>query len=321
MSDLEQDVRGLIQADAEAFESLRPAGPPTMPIAVKRRVRKRQTWTVLLAAAMASLVTVGTAWLIPSLPRETETRPTGLPLAGSNVVELPPPGEAKAVFLADGTPVFVVAHQDGTASVIEAFSGHVPYGMKKLVWWCPSARWFEDPFHGSKYDEYGGWREGPAGNGLSIYRVEMVDHARLRVDAEAKITSPVELGPGRVAIHAKGPPPAGPFCDPGSESQAVFHRFAAKDETPVEKLKSSPEGWAFVRGDLLLQKKRQPQLCSLHAPRESFSCVEVYAPFFEDQQRLGPFESTTLEGPWVVRVHGGEIFDLAVPITPDMATG
>jgi hypothetical protein len=84
-------------------------------------------------------------------------------------VARPRRGEARADHLADGTPVWVIGHEDGGVDVLSGFSTHEPFGLSKLLWWCPPSRVLDDPFHGSKWDEYGVRLDGPAPFGLSSW--------------------------------------------------------------------------------------------------------------------------------------------------------
>jgi hypothetical protein len=44
----------------------------------------------------------------------------------------PEPGETVAAYLDDGSPVFLVRHQNGDISVLDATSTHVSYGVRVL---------------------------------------------------------------------------------------------------------------------------------------------------------------------------------------------
>ncbi len=92
---------------------------------------------------------VATTLLTPPLPKPAFT------------ARIPPIGQVAAARLQDGHPVFVVHHQTGEISVLDAFSTHVPYGIFKMVAWCPEARIFEELATGSLYDEWGQRSEGP----------------------------------------------------------------------------------------------------------------------------------------------------------------
>jgi hypothetical protein len=97
-------------------------------------------------------------------------------LSGADVLDVPRAGEVAPVFLADGRPVFIVHHGDGTVSVVDAFSSHVQYGLKDLVAWCPSTRHFVEVAHEARYDEFGNWHSaGPATSGLATFAFEVVE--------------------------------------------------------------------------------------------------------------------------------------------------
>jgi hypothetical protein len=78
-------------------------------------------------------------------PNESGDEPTIGPEVAR--IPLPPAGEARSVLLDDGTPIWVVHHDDGTASAVPAI---VPYrddeqvaGLSSIVQWAPSGA-----FHG-----------------------------------------------------------------------------------------------------------------------------------------------------------------------------
>lgn len=308
MTKLEQEIRDRLHRDVEEFERSRPTGPRTISRHVRQRVRKRQVGMVLLALATASLMVFGFVWLIPSLPGTPEIRPAGPSLAGSNIVAVPPRGQVEPVFLEDGSPAFVVAHEDGSSSVIEAFSGHVPWGLKKLLWWCPATRQFEDPFHGSQFDERGTYLEGPSPNNLGSYRTEPGDEGHLRVQARGTFVAPLPAGlkPSRSTQ---------PNCE--SVDEAVVHQFDQDDVTPLEAVGDAPDGWTALEGSLTLEAGEPARLCS---SAERDQCVALFAPFFKDQELLDSSGEQALEIPgrlWMAFVHEGEVVDLARTIPPD----
>jgi cytochrome b6-f complex iron-sulfur subunit len=71
--------------------------------------------------------------------------------------------------------------------------------------WCAESQWWECPCHGSKYNRWGEWQEGPAARGLDRFLVEEVD-GQIVVD-----TSTVITGPPRTAA-VLNQPPEGPHC-------------------------------------------------------------------------------------------------------------
>ena len=103
--------------------------------------------------------------------------------AGSSQITVPPRGQTSAVFLDDGRPVFVVHHQDGTVSVVDAFSTHRAWGVEELNVWCPSTREFVEVAHEAHFDEYGVLTpdSGPAGSGgVATFAFSVVDERRRR---------------------------------------------------------------------------------------------------------------------------------------------
>lgn len=109
------------------------------------------------------------AWaLVPvtaalALVRPPESHP-------ANFVSAPERPGIAFELLDDGTRVYVVRHADGTVSVLDTVSTHRPYGAAKQIGWCPGYG-FQDPFHGSRWDERGVYAFGPARSDLPYYRV------------------------------------------------------------------------------------------------------------------------------------------------------
>jgi cytochrome b6-f complex iron-sulfur subunit len=71
--------------------------------------------------------------------------------------------------------------------------------------WCAESQWWECPCHGSKYNRWGEWQEGPAPRGLDRFLVEEVE-GQIVVD-----TSTVITGPARTSA-VLNQPPEGPHC-------------------------------------------------------------------------------------------------------------
>lgn len=118
--------------------------------------------------------------------------------------QAPAPGEAVAGFLDDGTPVLAVAHSDGRVTAVEAISPHRAWGLGSLLGWCPSSRTFDDPFHGSRFDEYGRYLLGPAPTGLVRLGVRSLPGSPPRIQLGA-LADPLPRS-------AEGSAPHGPFC-------------------------------------------------------------------------------------------------------------
>ena len=75
--------------------------------------------------------------------------------------------------------------------------------------WCPPAKWFECPCHGSKYSINGEYRDGPAPRSLDLFRVEVVD-GQVVVD-----TATIISGAPRGTVTSQ-PQPEGAHCVTGA---------------------------------------------------------------------------------------------------------
>jgi hypothetical protein len=329
---LEENLRETLLEDAEAFHRRRPAGPRTMTAQVKSRIRRREIGWVLTAVVSAGLVVAGTLWVVPSLPGSFESRSAAPTLAGSDIVDVPPRGQAAAVFLEDGNPAFVVTHEDGSVSVVDAFSSHAPWGIEYLVWWCPSGGWFEDPFHGSKYDEHGTYRDGPGPSSLGVFRTDVVEPGRLRVRSGTAYvaprpgqidSSPPPLGGKNPGVLTPSPfepvNPRGPYCTTADE--AVFHRISSDDVTSLDAIMDAPDGWTALEGTLVLEADQPVRMCA----DDQMKCVPLAVPFIAEQVRrfLEPgtvdFHKIKLPGPlWMARIVDGEVLSVATPVSPGL---
>jgi cytochrome b6-f complex iron-sulfur subunit len=105
--------------------------------------------------------------------------------------------------------------------VPEEYDGLVGEGLMALyqkcvhlgcrVPFCAQSQWFECPCHGSKYNNAGEYRDGPAPRGMDRFAVT-VQNGTVQVD-----TSLVVEGPAR-GINTTKQDPEGPFCvDIGAE--------------------------------------------------------------------------------------------------------
>lgn len=72
--------------------------------------------------------------------------------------------------------------------------------------WCQTSQWFECPCHGSRYNRYGEWTDGPAPRGLDRYSSFIDDDGQLVVDLGNALT-----GPARTA-NVLEQSPEGPNC-------------------------------------------------------------------------------------------------------------
>jgi len=88
-------------------------------------------------------------------------------------------------------------------SIMALYQKCVHLGCK--VPWCAESQWWECPCHGSKYNRWGEWQEGPAPRGLDRFSVSEVE-GQILIDTSAVIT-----GPSRSAA-VLNQPPEGPHC-------------------------------------------------------------------------------------------------------------
>jgi hypothetical protein len=248
-------------------------GPQLVPLGPPRRSR--------VAAAIAAFAVFGVAavlvWQVFA-PVGTD----GGSFAGANEIEVPPRGDVAPIFLADGRPAFVVHHEDGSVSVVDAFSSHVQYGIKDLVAWCPSTRHFVEVAHEARFDESGNWvSAGPAPSGLATFAFEALeldtngDPALIRVGDIREPTPggsapqtnsstypalcPEETGASRTAGTVRVV-----SGNTGQEGFVVTHSIDRADvwASPAEVVAAAPEGWIAVEGRLLVSPDGFVQLCA-----------------------------------------------------------
>jgi cytochrome b6-f complex iron-sulfur subunit len=100
-------------------------------------------------------------------------------------------------------PEGVYADITNQTGIMALYQRCVHLGCK--VPWCAASQWWECPCHGSKYNRWGEWQEGPAARGLDRFLVEEVE-GQVVVD-----TSTVITGPPRTAA-VLDQPPEGPHC-------------------------------------------------------------------------------------------------------------
>ena len=171
----------------------------------------------------------------------------------------PAPGQTIAAYLDDRRPVFVVGHEDGDISVLDAFSTHVADGVRVLIAWCPRHRIFQDPRAGGSWDEWGTLRTGPPPKGLGYFRWEL-SPADDPGGNEIKVTGFAGDVPGRVAPNA-------PHLEGCDISTSAYHAFEGVTPlTPAAAARSGTTGWVLMRGRIDFAGKR---LCS-----EDAQCLE-----------------------------------------------
>jgi hypothetical protein len=227
-------------------------------------------------------------------------------------LDVPPLGGAVAAYLADGRPVFVVHHEDGTVGVVDAFSTHVTFGIGKLVGWCPSSRTFEDPFHGSKWDEFGDYALGPAPTGLVTYEISVVSGLQNHVHVDG----PIPSHPRGFLTHPFQP--AGSFCR-STSLMVLPDVLRDASSSPAEVVAAAPTGWVAVRGILLATAGQPARFCAAVADG---ACLDAAPVSGVDITGLvstlrGPGTTVTTVGPWIAQVRAGAFVHLTrVPRAP-----
>ena len=214
------------------------------------------------------------------------------------LLQAPSAGEALAGFTESGIPFLVVRHADGTLTAVEAISPHLATGdIRKLLGWCASSRTFDDPFHGSRFDEYGRYVSGPSPSGLVPLSVEVVTGEPLTF----------RLGDLLPALprDEQGERPAGPFCADVAVTPLIAPDIAASGLTPAELAASSPPSgsrWS-VEATLVVPPDGQAELCASFVDDVCESGAPVTGPVADGADEL------VIEGTWFVMVRDGSLDD------------
>jgi cytochrome b6-f complex iron-sulfur subunit len=202
------------QQDAVAESQARAAGlpaPPRRGQAVSRRDFFRKSLISSLLVFGAQFGGASVAFLWPSLKGGF-----GAVIDAGSVEEIRAAVRGGEPFYV-GTGRFYVVPYDGSPTeeadyVREGVSaeGIMPLYQRCVhlgcrVPFCGQSKWFECPCHGSKYNQAGEYRLGPAPRGMDRFHMEIVG-GRVMVD-----TSEVVLGPAR-GTDTISQPPQGPFC-------------------------------------------------------------------------------------------------------------
>ena len=182
---------------------------------------------------------IGAVTVIAAVIRGEAVEPLG-------TLELPAPGEVRPDYLADGTPVWIVRHDDGDVDVLSGFDTHRPSNIGKILWWCERAKAFENPEHGSRYDEFGLKIGGPAPTGLPAYTVS--------VEGNRAVVGALQAAPPPDAPHSGAADFDRQWCnDP--EHARIFHTFEDWEawDSPTAAAQAAPDGWILLQGELALR--------------------------------------------------------------------
>jgi hypothetical protein len=273
------------------------------PAAIRSALRERPTLLALIALGVVVVAVVVVTALGGSDERSIGD---AVPIAGSQQVRVPALGDAAAVFLADGRPVFIVHHEDGTVSVVDAFSTHTPFGVGTLVGWCAATRTFDDLQHGSTFDEHGRYILGPAPSGLITFGTTALGTTPATVQVGAR-----QLPAPRTEL---GTPFSGPRCT--SPADILVHRIGQGQLTgsPAAAARGTPGRWMAMAGVLVVSPDDAVRLCSSSDATIALSCARVSG---VDGSGLLGAETTYRSDPsiWLVRTDGTELAE------PTLVTG
>ncbi|MFL5797743.1 MAG: ubiquinol-cytochrome c reductase iron-sulfur subunit [Actinomycetota bacterium] len=255
----------------------------------------RDRRAVLLVLAVVVVAGVGTWWAVG--------RP-GQDHAGAVARwRAPAPGEAEAGFLDDGTPVLAVAHRDGSVTAVEAVSPHRAWGVQSLLGWCPSSRTFDDPFHGSKFDEYGRYLLGPAPAGLVRLRVRAIRGSPPHI----QLGTPTEPLPRSAGVRA---PPGSSCLGPSLEETGLLMPHVAESGlTPrgVVALAPPKGGRWSVHAVLVAGTDVTARLCAAVSAAGTCAAGVPIAGILPSL--LPPAHALHIPGVWLVLVQGNGLAD------------
>lgn len=271
----------------------------------RRAAPRRAPW-VAAAAAVFVAASVGTALVLAGAPDGGQDTVVGL-AGGAEATVLPPPGEGEAVpeLLSDGTPVWVVGHDDGTVSVLDAVSGHRPYGIGNLVAWCDESRGFQDPRYGSMFDERGRRRGGPAAVGLGVYETVAGGDATVTVAPDAEATP---LPDTDEDVRGRGAPDRASCFDPEPDSpdnvgSARVHSVAERPGVSVAEAVQRPGETVLVRDASILVASEGPSmLCDPARGRPAG--VDCTGPVVTGLTVVDDGQAVVVSGTFVVKVGG-----------------
>ena len=187
---------------------------PSKPVkAVSRRDFFRRSLIVSFAVFAAEFGGATIAFLWPNLKGGF-----GSVIAAGNIDDILAEIADTGAPVYNGAGRFYLVPYDGTPTggIDYAAEGVTAQGIMPLyqrcvhlgcrVPFCGSSKWFECPCHGTKYNEAGEYRLGPAPKGLDRFKIMIDDSGNVSVD-----TSTIVSGPPR-GTETVNQPPQGAFC-------------------------------------------------------------------------------------------------------------
>ena len=255
--------------------------------------------SVVAIGLVAAVVTAVAAYAVMARLADREP-PTPV------VLDRPGLGEAVPDYLPDGTPIWLIGHDDGSVSALSAFDTHVPFGLGKLTWWCRSAHALDNPHHGSKWDEYGAKLGGPAPAALPSWEVA-VQGGRLVLGASRP-------GPP-LGTPVSGPPEHERAWCVGPDADVEVHRFEGwrRWDSPTAAVAAEPEGWILLDGLLVADRAAgEVRLCAPADCDDSALAANVEVPPPELDPRFGPLS----EGTFIAQVRDGALTNVTRTAAP-----
>jgi hypothetical protein len=264
---------------------------PRMDVAHPLSWRRAATIVVAFAVVIPILVF---AWIALRSLHGGEIVPSG-----SDVLDVPPIGQVAPANMADGRPVFVVHDAEGTVSVVDGLSTHAPFGLAKVIGWCPTSRTFDDLFHGSMWTESGNYIAGPAPTGLVTYGTTMLPDGQVNV---GPAIAPAPRGAGGTFR------PAGAFCQ--TSANIIYPTLPTQVfDSPSAVVAASPSGWVAMKG-ILVEEGARAELCSPLS--QGSECQDAAVVNGLDVSGLfGGNPDARFPGTFIARVVDGSLVDLA----------
>lgn len=209
----------------ERAASIRPHGPGTTNMGRRPLVLAGAAAALVGLIVAVGLVMDGSPAVLeidpvsPTAPDESVQQPSGPIADADGWLPVPPVGEVVAAYRDDLTPVYVTRPDDGEVLVLDPISPHRSSELDKLVAFCPSSGWFEEFYHGSRFNAWGDWTSGPAPSGMAAYPTEFdADSAQVRITGE------LQPAPARDDPRGDQQRPIGPSCFGDEPADIVAHR-------------------------------------------------------------------------------------------------
>lgn len=270
-----------------------------------------------MAAVVAFAVFAAAGVIVWNVFRPLEQPPPTL--AGSDVIRVPPRGQAAAAFLDDGHPVFVVHQPDGLVVAVDALSPRRDFGIGQLVAWCPTKKYFVAWPDGSFFRRGGRWwggRGAPPGLRAVAFDVLSRDGAgdptTLRLGEIG-----VAWGGGHENLSSQRSFPSACGLAEGDPSQVLTHPIDASAvwRSPAEAVRADVRDWIAVDGTLHVLPDGSISLCSEvdgsvcrnGAPILGLESDRLFA-----KLQANPSSRFALSRTWFARVHGGAFVEIAM---------